>query len=132
MHKQLSDFIEASNAAQSPAEAVRLFGQATSHYGFSRIAYANLTEGTHNRPEMPGFLVSYPGDWVNHYFEQGYERIDPSTQHLFVARGPFTWDSIPRLREVSKKQANILAEAGDAGLNAGLSIPLHGPMGDTG
>ena len=128
---RISDFIEKSNAIAAPGDLVRLFEKTTSEYGFSKIAYADLTSGRHNRPETPGFLVSYPDDWVTHYFARGYERIDPSTQYLFVSRGPFTWDELPKLVRVSKKQARLMAEADGAGLKAGLSIPLHGPMGST-
>lgn len=128
---RISDFIDASNGARTPAEAVRLFERATSEYGFGRIAYADLTSGLHNRPETPGFLVSYPEDWVKHYFERRYERVDPSTQYLFRARAPFTWKELPSLFDVSKTQAKLMAEAQGAGLKGGLSIPLHGPLGAT-
>ena len=128
---RISEFIEKSNGARTPAEAVRLFEQATSEYGYNRIAYADLTSGLHNRPETPGFLVSYPEDWVQHYFERRYELVDPSTQYLFFAHAPFTWKELPTLFDVSKKQARLMAEAQGAGLQAGLSIPLHGPLGAT-
>ncbi len=128
---RITEFIEQSNAIETPGELVSLFERATSQYGFSKIAYADLTSGRHNRPETPGFLVSYPQDWVTHYFARGYERIDPSTQHMFVSRGPFAWDELPKLVKVSKKQEKLLAEADGAGLKSGLSIPLHGPMGST-
>ncbi len=128
---RISDFIQVSNKARTPPELVGMFERATSQYGFTKIAYADLTSGSHNRPEMPGFLVSYPEDWVKHYFERQYERIDPSTQHLFVSRGPFTWEELPEIADVTKKQARFMEEARGAGLKAGLSIPLHGPMGST-
>ncbi len=128
---RISDFIEKSNGARTPQELVGLFEQATSQFGFGKIAYADLTSGLHNRPEMPGFVLSYPVDWVKHYFAHQYERLDPSTQYLFVSRAPFTWEELPRLMTVGKKQARLMAEARDAGLKAGLSIPLHGPHGST-
>jgi len=75
---------------------------------------------------------TYPDEWVKHYFEQDFIRIDPVISHCHDRAVPLTWQEAQRhqARVVDPqlhKVRRLFNEAREAGLGSGISIPLHGP-----
>ncbi|MCP5371486.1 MAG: LuxR family transcriptional regulator [Hyphomicrobiales bacterium] len=124
---RISEFIERSNAATSTTQLSRSFGQALSDLGYEGYAYGALTNFEAYNLPSPAVDVTYPVSWVNHYFERGYERLDPVVTKSPFLRRPFVWTD---LRDLSDDEEQFLDEAHDARLFNGIAVPIHGPFGD--
>lgn len=70
---------------------------------------------------------TYSMDWVNHYLEKGYLRIDPVVQGCYQRFHPVDWK---RLDWSGKAARAFLQDAVSYGVgNQGFSIPIRGPNG---
>jgi len=112
-----------------------LFGtlkEAADRAGLEYLAYAALKDharyGAPAHP-APAVMLTYPQDWIARYFEQGHEKIDPVLLHTIGIGVPYLWRWLPKLRALDGKQSQVLAEARDAGLKQGMTVPLIGPAG---
>lgn len=117
------------------ATTAALFGaleEAAGCAGFEYLAYAALKNharyGAPAHP-APAVMLTYPQDWIARYFEQGYEKIDPVLLYTIGIGMPYLWRWLPKLRALDRKQSRVLAEARDAGLKQGMTVPLLGPAG---
>ncbi|MCF7221330.1 LuxR family transcriptional regulator [Marilutibacter chinensis] len=77
-------------------------------------------------------LGGYPQPWVERYLEQDYLRIDPIVSHCHDHAIPLRWsDAVPADPRVidphMQAVRRMFGEAGEFGLGAGVSVPLHGP-----
>src|SRR5262249_8499599 len=77
----------------------------------------------------PAVAMNYPTDWCNHYFQRRYQHIDPVVTLAPSIARPFQWTTLRKRLELKKNQQLLFDEASDAGLNNGVSVPLHGPWG---
>ena len=130
---RISEFIEGSNAAKSVEDLFQLLERACSPYGFDRLAYGVLTNHVIYRSqsiEAPAVALNYPDDWVKHYFANRYQEIDPIVVHSPSMRRPFAWNRLHELVELTPVQRRFMMESAEAGLNDGLTVPLHGPFGN--
>jgi len=72
-------------------------------------------------------VLTYDADWVAHYIEQDYARIDPVVLGCFQRFNPVDWK---RLDWTPKAAKSFLHEALDNGVgNQGFSVPIRGPQG---
>jgi DNA-binding CsgD family transcriptional regulator len=126
---QLNEFIETTNSASTPAEVFGLFVQAAGDLGMDRAVYADVTMLPESEIVPQTFVVNYPEDWTNYYFERGYERIDPASKFCAVSSGPFLWEDIPNYVPYSKAEKLCMDQCDEAGLHNGVCIPLWGPFG---
>jgi LuxR family transcriptional regulator, quorum-sensing system regulator CciR len=104
---------------------VESFGQATAqlgfqHYVISRVMRSRSTSARQTALEMIG--SHYPKEWVRHYQRRDYASTDPVHRAAFLQSAPYRWHDIIGL---SKAERRLLDEAREAGLPAGLSIPVH-------
>lgn len=73
-------------------------------------------------------LTTYPKAWINHYFEQGYEHLDPIIFAGNKSILPMDWSTIEVKKYHSKK---FFGEAAEFGLGRnGLTISVRGIHGD--
>lgn len=132
---RLSDFIEKSNAATTPEEVVGLFRTAVEAFGFDRMALAAASSAAQTaypaRAAGPALAFNCPEDWVKHYLLKQYQEIDPVLLNAPFQRRPYRWSDIKRQTALSTKQRQMLQESEDAKVCNGLSIPLHGPAGES-
>jgi DNA-binding CsgD family transcriptional regulator len=71
--------------------------------------------------------LTYLPEWVDHYLDQDYARVDPVVQACYRRFHPIDWK---RLDWSGKATRGFLGEAIDAGVgNQGFSIPIRGPSG---
>jgi DNA-binding CsgD family transcriptional regulator len=130
----IAEFIERSNAAKGTAELFSFMETAATSFGFEYVAYGALTNHViynAERYESPAVILNYPDQWVSRYFEQSYQAIDPIVLMTPAMHGPFTWDRLCRTTTLTEGQRTFFAESLSAGLHSGLSVPLHGPFGNT-
>ena len=71
--------------------------------------------------------LTYDPDWVQHYLDQDYARLDPVVLGCYRRFHPVDWK---KLDWTPKATRSFLGEAGDNGIgNQGYSIPIRGPSG---
>jgi len=71
--------------------------------------------------------LTYSPEWVAHYIEQEYDRVDPVVSGCFQRFHPVDWK---RLDWTGKAQRSFLGEAIGAGVGRqGYSVPIRGPKG---
>jgi LuxR family quorum-sensing system transcriptional regulator CciR len=132
---RISEFIEQSNAAKTPEAVFELFRLAVFELGFERIAFCAATfaaqEALARGNLRPVVALNYPDDWVNHYFEKRYQEIDPVFLLTPSKGAPFLWDDIVKQESLSSRQRNLFNECKEAGLHNGVSVPIHGPRGES-
>ena len=71
--------------------------------------------------------LTYSPEWVQHYLNEDYTRIDPVVQACYRRFHPIDWK---HLDWTSKNVKNFHGEAIDSGIgNQGFSVPIRGPSG---
>lgn len=127
----LPHFIEDIHAASDRASLLGLVREQFEYFGFNHLAYCSLDDGE-NLPSEPdnAYLLTYPRDWTNYYYAEGFEAIDPIVDRLAQTSTPFSWAECWKLAGDSRSQRKLTRERNSAGLFCGISIPLHGPLGN--
>ena len=129
---RISEFIEGTNDATSPTELTAVFKKAIEARGYGHFVYGMLTNyrqyAFKGEISPPVLAIDYPSEWIKHYFDKQYLAIDPIVSRTQVMRRPFVWDE---MRELTDRQNTFMAEAKEAGLTRGVSIPIHGPFGES-
>lgn len=132
---EVLEFIERCAKAASPEDVFDGFRQAAERLGFDRVALVPVTPQARvalGLSELsPAIAANVPEAWINHYFANGYELFDPVLLRTPQSGEPLVWDDLARETALSPKQRRVMAESRDAGLLNGVSIPLHGPRGET-
>jgi LuxR family quorum-sensing system transcriptional regulator CciR len=129
---RISEFIERSNQVASTSDLFALLVTASAARGFDRLAYGTLSGELSSRPaegRAPAVALNYPSDWVEHYFDHGYQAIDPVVCYTPVMPAPYAWVELGRRFSLDRVETRVMEEAQEVGLRAGVSVPLHGPWG---
>jgi LuxR family transcriptional activator of bioluminescence operon len=97
--------------------------------GFDTFTYA-LRVPTYFSDSRLVLISGYPEQWVDHYFEQSFNSIDPvilyCAQHII----PIQWKNLTTSDENGRMR--VMNEARDFGLKTGISMPIHSPHGELG
>jgi DNA-binding CsgD family transcriptional regulator len=128
---QLERFIADTNAAATADEVFKHFEAALRSYGYDRICYSLITD----HPSLGllaghGVMRNYSDDWMAHYQQNGYEKLDPVPQYCFATARPFTWDWLTKSIDLPAPARQVMQEAQEAKLLDGLAIPLYGVNGE--
>jgi len=131
MKYMIEDFIHETNVASSHDEVFSLYRKAIENFGYDSSIYTFITDHPNvNQKAGHGVKNNYPEDWMKHYFEKGYSKIDPVVANALKGTPIFTWDKLVSLPYITKEQKKILNEAEDSGLRNGIGIPLYSPKGE--
>lgn len=104
-------------------ELCRTFERHMCAYGFDKYALTGKTAPPTGQ-SAPIVLATYEKEWVDHYFDAGYDKIDPviaTSQHQLQ---PFLWSKAWNGQELTKQQNDFFEEAKDYGVAFGLGIPI--------
>jgi DNA-binding CsgD family transcriptional regulator len=121
-------FIEKANRARTTDELVTEFLGTVKQHGLDRMIFCLQT--THEHIDMKpgvGVIQNYPEDWMKHYFEKGYDRLDPVITYCQSKMATFTWAEIPERMKMTRQQFQCLNMGIEAGLYNGTCTPLWGP-----
>lgn len=119
-------FAERFEDAASLREVTACLMREIRSLGFSHAACASHVDPLRPPPGAV-VLLDYPSDWVARYSERGYARRDPVFVTAKRQALPFQWSDRAFRRHLAPDQTRILQEAAEAGLNDGLTIPIHAP-----
>ena len=119
---RLNGLIERLESAEGLEDLQLLIEELRDEYGVDHIVY----HWVNSAGEQYG-CGTYDLEWVNHYIEKGYLRIDPVIQGCYQRFHPVNWK---RLDWSSKSARAFLEDAIAHGIgNQGYSIPIRGPNG---
>ncbi len=122
----LWDFVETLQAAPALADVGDAFTSAVDRLGFLRVGMLSVVDPLNPGPRGVS-IVKNQDDWIAHYSEEGYYRIDPIQQAAQRRATPFTW-SEPGFRDgMTSVQLTMMQELDDAMLGDGMFIPLRMP-----
>ncbi len=72
-------------------------------------------------------INGYPAPWIDRYWEHGYHASDPVIAHCKQCITPVKWHDLMIDKHSLSEQ--VMAEAAELGLKAGISMPVHSPHG---
>lgn len=72
-------------------------------------------------------ISNYPEAWIERIFSQRYYLDDPLHAASTRTRIGFAWHDVPQMITMTRRQAGILHEAADFGLEDGVTVPIHYP-----
>ena len=93
--------------------------------GFERFAYWLLWPPNGSR--KPLCITNYPNDWSEYYLDENYGSHDFVARHSAKSTIPFIWSDLAKSYKLTNQQKLIFDEGADAGLEAGGTVPIHGP-----
>jgi len=134
---RISEFIERTNNSETFEEAFQLFQSAVSQYGYDRIAFVAVTQPAIKHSIFPKteirpvVALNYRDDYVKHYFENNYQDCDPVLRLTPYTNAPFLWKDLVEREPLSDKQKLLFKECEEGGLHNGLTVPVHGPDGES-
>jgi len=126
-----AEFVDKSLQADTADELFELYRFAMDNLGFDRIVYGALRNAPGLTSKTPNLFHSYPLEWVEHYVQQGYMETDPVRLKGLASRRAFIWNDMIVNNKLTKPQLKIMNEGQDAGLNDGVGLAFHGPLGET-
>jgi DNA-binding CsgD family transcriptional regulator len=97
--------------------------------GFDSFVYA-LRVPTQFSESRLVMLNGYPDGWVDHYFERSHFVHDPVLAHCAGHNVPVQWQDL--ITPAGSASRLMMDEAGDFGLRAGVTVPVHSPHGELG
>lgn len=128
MIRGFEDYIEKANQAQTQEELFSVYLRTVGNHGLDRALFALMTDHKDiNQQAGVGVIHNFPGDWMSHYFEEGYDKIDPVIVYGATRVEAYTWEEIPMHLDLSRKQKNCLNYGSEAGLKHGVATYLRGP-----
>ncbi len=111
--------------AQDDTNIMDLLWQIQTEYGLDHVAYA----GSNPVSGRVFGKMTYSKEWQEHYLSNGYFRIDPTLHEARRSIAPVDWSRL----EPSENFQKVFKDAHDFGIGKqGLTVPVHGPLGDTG
>lgn len=126
------EFIENTNNSSTNDELFGILRNSLSYLGYKYVTYSFLSD--HNSfgiKAKHGILKDCPSGWFDYYFSNGYQHIDPRIRHGMISNKAFYWNDIGKHVALNKKQERFLKETEDAGLHAGIAVPIHGRLSET-
>jgi hypothetical protein len=127
----LLDFIERSNQCNSKEDLIQVFEHTIADLGFDKFVYS-LMRGSFSKTgrTQHGVARSYPENWMAHYVEKNYINNDPTYRYALRHKGAFAWRHLQNVVPLTKNEKSVMDEAEDAGLYSGVSLSVHGPLGE--
>lgn len=122
MNGKIIAVLENLQQVTSPDGLQKLVEDLRGIYQVDHLIYHSI-----NSAGEPYAALTYALDWVDHYLERDYGRIDPVVLGCFQRFHPVDWK---QLDWSGKAARGFLHEALDAGVgNQGFSVPIRGPAG---
>ena len=115
------DAIETKDDKFSVFDCVHGFG---AKFGFAYTTIGQLIHPTLQNIDYAELGVSnFPADFQQTYIENNYLIQDPVINHCLTAQDAFTWDEL--IRSASHRGRQIFEECHAAGLEYGVTVPIH-------
>lgn len=106
-------------------DITQLLHEIAGRYGLDHVAYA----GSNPVSGRVYGMMTYPVEWQALYLQNGFHRIDPTLIQARRNIAPVDWSRLER----DEGFRAVFSLAHDFGISdAGLTVPVRGPLGDVG
>lgn len=124
------DLFSAVVTAATPEARWTALTRGLAAIGLDQINYAFLDFQTYDRMEARGdpAMSTMRADWIEYYAAQRYDLDDEIVAHVRAGRFDPQFYRLSRDDQFAHRE--MAEEAREAGLQAGLLVPLPGPLGD--
>ncbi len=131
MAQSFEEFVEATLALETHEELFLAYQQATGDYGYDRVVYTLITDHPSiQKSALHGVMSNYPEDWMAHYRQESFEKIDPVIRVAAGSTSPFFWSEIMARDGWTPAQHRFMQEGAEAGLSDGACITVFGGLNE--
>ena len=127
MDQTLETFIDEIMRASSTRAVGQVLRQALTTEGYENIVFVK----TRNSLLHKIVWAELPTDYAPAYYHNRWDQIDPVLKYAATSTQPFLWEAARRRIRETKKLFNFFEECRELGVHTGLTIPFHGPGGQT-
>jgi|ThiBiocorrection_1091964.scaffolds.fasta_scaffold12922_7 LuxR family quorum-sensing system transcriptional regulator CciR len=122
---QIQDFCAVAGAIKDAAALSDLMAEITKAMGFRHYA---LVHHVDLKPAVRSVhIVDYPQDWVERFQARRLYASDPIHRASHRTNVGFAWSAVQSIISLTAADRSILAEAYEAGLGDGFTVPAHIP-----
>ncbi|NCO22275.1 MAG: hypothetical protein COW48_02705 [Hydrogenophilales bacterium CG17_big_fil_post_rev_8_21_14_2_50_63_12] len=122
----MSQFMSNRTEATTAKEIQELFDDFCEAFELSYLTYYAV-----DAPMIKGgtyLITNYPESWKRHYFENGYQKIDPVLSFARNRLTPLDWHDLPPLKGPAEV---FFSDARLHGLGSfGMTVPIRGQFGE--
>lgn len=122
MHHIFQRFIDLLSSAGDAGGFSQAMATAATAMDLSCFAYLALPCKLSKEPLV---ISTYPANWVAHYLDRRYERLDPVIAQALQTPEPFRWGLGSTARQLTSAQHELLYEASEFGIRFGFTVPIH-------
>ena len=127
------DLLRTLVECEEPDEAEAVTGSLVRLFGYRYFSYvvpdlSRFSDASHASGML---LTSYPADWCNRYRRRSYQTEDPVIVEGRREVLPFTWGDDRYLKSIGPTARRLFFEAREFGISSGITIPVHGPSGQS-
>src|SRR6476620_5171517 len=101
VERECNEFVDCLHSAITEDDFRRVAERTARSLGFRWFAYFS------RRANGPNLISSYPKSWTSHYFDEGYEDIDPVLQKSRIPNGTFLGWTRCAKRKVSERTPSV-------------------------
>lgn len=123
----INEFISTARAATSADDLRALMEPMTREMGFHSYALFQHVRHFSWKKKKLLAISNYPRDWLDYFFEHKLTTDDPIHIASHRTGVGFTFDQIPSLIPVTRRQQDILEGSRKAGITDGFCVPAHVP-----
>lgn len=113
-----NEFVDCLHSAHTEDDFRRVAERTAHALGFRWFAYLG------HRANGPNLISSYPKSWTDHYFQEGYDKIDPVLQEPRNTSRMFLWDGREARSAKSAKERRLFDDALSFKIRTGLTVRI--------
>jgi DNA-binding CsgD family transcriptional regulator len=123
---EVFEFVERILHINTREELFSCVIEASARLGMENIAYYALTlHESRDDETLSVVMTNFPKDWLSHYSENKYEKIDPILRYASRMPTVFEWSEVANYFQLNLRQQKLMHEAREAGLAHGLTAKIH-------
>lgn len=125
---RFEDYIDTANKAQSKGELFNIYSKAIAEHGLDRVLFCLVTDHSDiGETSGIGLMHNYPQHWMNYYFENRFDQIDPVMIYGLDKYHSYSWVDVKKRMDLEAAQSLCLDLGQESGLHHGVCTPLRGP-----
>lgn len=123
VQRACNEFVDCLHTAFTEDDFRRVAERTAHALGFRWFAYFG------RGANVPNLISSYPKSWTNHYFDQGYDEIDPVLQKPRIPSRMLLWDGRDAQSTKSAKERRLFDDALSFKIRTGLTVRIPASQG---
>ena len=124
--RDVQQFCERTKSAHSPDQLQELLHEISARMGYRYFALTHHVDLRSN-PVGGVQIVNYPQGWIDRFYEKRLFATDPIHRASRTTSIGFCWSDVDCMITLSAGDRAVLANARDAGIGDGFTIPANVP-----